>query len=54
MPVPVAAQSFDCSNTEIMGLNPAWDMDVCPRFSVFLLSCVGSDFATGVLPNVKK
>jgi hypothetical protein len=31
---------FSRSNVEIAGSNPARGMDVCLRFSVFVLSCV--------------
>jgi hypothetical protein len=37
---------LDRSNTGIVGLNPVWVRDVCPRFSV-LLYCVGRCFAMG-------
>jgi hypothetical protein len=38
---------FARSNNGIVGSNPARGMDVCLRFSVFALSCVGSGLATG-------
>jgi len=50
--------AFGYSNTGIMGLNPTRGMDVCPHFSVFVLSCVGTGLVSGqssvqgVLPNV--
>jgi hypothetical protein len=64
LPVTVAALSkawnvFARLNTGIVGSNPAKGMDVCV-YSVFVLSCVGSGFATGwslvqgVLPIVYK
>jgi len=39
LPVPVAALTearnvYNCSNTGIVGLNPARGMDICPRLSV--------------------
>jgi hypothetical protein len=45
-PVPLTARTkarnvFGRSNTGIMGSYPARGMDVCPRFSVFVLFCVG-------------
>jgi hypothetical protein len=51
MPITVAERSkarnvFARLNTDIMGLNPTRGMDVC-LYSVFLLPCVGSGFATG-------
>jgi len=44
-PILTAARSktltvFGRSNPGIVGLNPTQGMDVCPRFSVFVLSCV--------------
>jgi hypothetical protein len=63
MPITVAVQSkawnvFAHLNTGIMGLNPTQGMDICLRYSVFVLSCVGSGLAMGwspvqgVLPTV--
>jgi len=51
-PVPTAARSeartlFCRSNTGIVGSNPIRSMDVCPRFSVFLLSYVGTGLESG-------
>jgi hypothetical protein len=51
-PVLLAAPSktrtvFDSSSAGIVGLNPARGMDVYPRLSVFVLSCVGSGLAVG-------
>jgi hypothetical protein len=48
-PVPMAARSkartaFNRSNTGIIGLNPARDMDMCVfAFLCVVLSCVGRD-----------
>jgi hypothetical protein len=63
-PVPMAARSkartvFGRSNIGIAVSNPAWGMDVCPRFFCFMLSCVGRGLASGwsplqeVLPTVQ-
>jgi hypothetical protein len=41
---------FYRSNTVIVGSKPSRDMDVCPRFSVFMLSCVGTGLASGWSP----
>jgi hypothetical protein len=54
MPITVAARSktsdvFGRSNTGIVGSNPTRSTDVCQRFSVFVLSCVGSGLATGLI-----
>jgi len=38
---------FSSSNTGIMGLNPTRGVDVCSRFSVLVLSCVGRGLASG-------
>jgi hypothetical protein len=38
---------FDHLNTEIVGLNPAQGIDVCPCFSCIVLSCVGSGLVKG-------
>jgi hypothetical protein len=38
---------FARSNIEIVGLNPTQGMDVVSVYSVFVLSCVGSDLAMG-------
>jgi hypothetical protein len=50
-PVPMAESSetrtaFGRSNTGIIGSNPAWGMDVCPRF--FFLCCVVLCVVTGL------
>jgi hypothetical protein len=63
-PITVGARSkawnvFARTKTGIVGSNPTRDMDVCV-YSVFVVSCVGSGFATGwslaqgVLPTVYK
>jgi hypothetical protein len=51
-PVPMPTWSeartvFGRSNIGIVGLNPTGGMDVCPRFSVFMLPCVGRGLASG-------
>lgn len=49
---------FYTPHTGIMGANPARGMDTCLRWSVLVLSSVGTDLAvgrypvTGVLPDV--
>jgi hypothetical protein len=54
-PAPIAARSktrtvFGRSETGIVGSNPTRDKDVCPRFSVFVFSCVGRGLAAGRSP----
>jgi len=34
-----------------LGWNPTRDIDVCPRFSVFVLYCVGRGLASGRSPG---
>jgi hypothetical protein len=41
------AARANCSNTRIVGSNPARGMDVCPRSSVLCCPCVGRGLATG-------
>jgi len=41
---------FDRSNTGIVGSNPDRGMELCPRFSVFVLSYVGRGLAPGRSP----
>jgi hypothetical protein len=48
----VARNVFVLSDTEIVGSNPTRGLDVCVC-SVFLLPCVGSGLATGVIPRDK-
>jgi hypothetical protein len=56
MPTTLAARSnawtvFSRSNTGIVGSNHTWSMDVYVRlFSVCVVMCVGSGFATGWSP----
>jgi hypothetical protein len=64
LPITVAARSktwtvFARSNADILGSNPIRGMDVCVRlFSVCVVLCVGTGFATGwspvqgLLPNM--
>jgi hypothetical protein len=56
MPVPMAARSKACtvfghSNTGILGSNPTQGMDVCPRFSVLVFSCIGRGLALAYHPS---
>lgn len=45
---------FYLSDTEIVGSNPAQNMDVCPRLSVLRSSHVGRGLSLGwVLPSIK-
>jgi hypothetical protein len=46
---PRARNVFACSDT-LVGSNPTRGMDICLRFFLFVLSCVGSGRATGCLP----
>jgi hypothetical protein len=41
---------FGRSNIGIAGSNPARGMNVCLRFCVFVLSCVGRGLGTGLIP----
>jgi hypothetical protein len=57
LPITVAARSkvwtvFARSNTGIVGSNPKQGMDYLSAFILFVLPCVGSGLATGILPTV--
>jgi hypothetical protein len=41
-----ARNVFARSNNGIVVSNPTQSMDVCPRYSVFMLSCVGNGLGT--------
>jgi hypothetical protein len=58
-PVSIVARSkastvFGRSNIGIAGSNPARGMDVCLRFSVFVLSCVGRGLGAGLIPHPRR
>jgi hypothetical protein len=51
-PVPMVTMTeahtvFGHSNTGIVGSNPTGGTEACPRFSMFVLSCVGRGLASG-------
>jgi hypothetical protein len=55
-PVSIAERSkastvYDSLNIEIADSNPGRGMDVCLRFSVFVLFCVGRGLGAGLIPR---